>query len=299
MSINPNTYPEAQYSGTPFFNTTRFLEKSQQSPRFVPLILDWNIYFTALGGVYSNIKVPINLQAAGSPQGGLLDLVKAVKIDNTNSTATVSVFFPDTGDVITAQPNSVVTGPVMTNTAQCYIVAEGLAAGYLPTTKVYLANYWLPAWTDQQVNDAFPQHIASPNIPRDNLYTPGFSPPALGDQVLSNYWPMPTGGTVWSNIFATASSYKYIYLTHVYLVMVYGYNASAAQGIVQMLGSISGLLFQSSYYVYTQVQSVVLLNMQHVNIRLSTSDLWSVSNTGGIGPYGIFNMSFGYTVSNY
>lgn len=182
MSLNPTQIPNVAYSGTPVNQLVSIGNPPTQSPRIVPLTFNWLTYYLASGNLAS-VSVPINLQL-GTVQGGLMDRILSCKIDNTNSLIGVSVFFPDTGDVVTCGPQTVVTAPVMSNGLQCFVIAQGLSAAIgLTQTKVYLANFYAPAFNDPQQQLTFPQWIGSTALQRANLLTPGYGPPALGDQL--------------------------------------------------------------------------------------------------------------------
>lgn len=216
MSFNPNTYPAVQYSGTPTFQSIQ-LRPQSSIPRVVPLTFDWSIYFAKLAGAAPNIMVPINL-TGNTPLDGILDRIACVKIDNTNSNVPVSVQALDTGDLVTCPPQSVVTELIVTNGLQVNVIAQGLSAGNLPTTKVYLFNFYCPPSSNPQINETFPQWLGTPSIQEGNSSILGgaYGSPVLGDntqQALLNLGlfnpvqlfggPQPSGVIVITNMQVT------------------------------------------------------------------------------------------------
>jgi hypothetical protein len=281
MSFDPSAYKQVNYSGQPFFQSSGVLNPRLFPPRIVPLLFDWLVYFTA-SGQQTNISVPISLQG-GQTQGGLLDYIKAVKIDNTNSTISVSVWFPDTGDIVTAPPQSVVTAPVMTNGLKCFVIAQGLVAGFTPVTRIYLTNVLLPPSTDQQVQDVFPQWLGSPNIQlgASSIATPGYGPPALGDQtfntVLDTLRDLVAGPPI--NLWNTPRAKGFITLTGLSLNILFA-QAGATSYPVFTIGSTgsAGVLYNIACVISASTISYTpLFQKQGLQLKLDATQTWQLS----------------------
>lgn len=276
MSFDPTTYPLGRYSGTPNFATLAQDAVQDIHPlmgkRCVPLKINWLVQFTALNSA-PDILIPIQL-TGGNNQGGLLDKIRAVKIDNTNSGVPITVYFPDTGDLIVAAPDSVVQGPVVTNGATCYIVAQNLNAGNLPVTSIFLYNFYLPPFVDTQAALVYPQWVGSPTIQRGSIVTPGFGPPCLGDQTAQYMLDMNGGQNVVILGSPQASGFYYIQNLQITGAMV---QAPGGQAVTSFIaGSISGTLYTFSAgadNVLAKVLPVYAGNS--LNLRLRADEIWT------------------------
>lgn len=304
MSLDPLAYPAWPYSGTPFFQPVNPAFKATagpMGPRIVPLSFDWNVYFTALNGE-ANIAVPINL-AGGQVQGGILDKIVMVKIDNQNSTIPISVYFPDTQDMVSCAPQSVVTVPAMTNDLRCVVIAQGLQAGFLPKTKVYLYNFLSPSVIDPQLQYTYPQEIGSPLIQRNQnrILTPGYASRALGDQITFNQWQQNNSGVRWDNIFGTPNTgYDFVYLTHANVKAFNVLNSGPATVTFFMGNDIGDQIFFWQYTAGVTELDHDLMNLQGANIKLDANRRWFIQQTqpngGALG--GWINATFVFSLSN-
>lgn len=311
MSFNPNSYRAIPYIGQPFFNPVNspiarnFTGHSGQGmgPRLVPLSFNWTTYFAAAGNA-ENIAVPVNIQG-GKVQGGILDQILMVKIDNQNSTVPISVYFPDTQDMVSCPPQTVVTVPAMTNGLNLVVIAQGLSPGFTPETMVYLYNFIVPSVVDPQIQLTFPQWRGSPTVQQgyNQILTPGYGAPALGDQNTSNAFTLNHGaGTVlWNNIFGTPrSDYKYVYLTHAHVSLVCAAEASQQNHFMYMqaLGA-SSVLWNFYYSTNPIPTSAVLLNASGMNLKLDATEQWFwAQGDTGVNLGGYLNVYFAYTLSN-
>lgn len=256
-------------------------------PMTVNLKLNWLQYFLEDGSNPSAVAVQVQLNA-GVPTG-LLDSIRGIKIDNTNSSISVSVYFPDTGDVVTCAPQSITTASVMTNQQNCYVIAQGLSAGFTPITNIYLTNFLLPNATDTQEQVTFPQYIGSPTIQRSTLLTPGFGSPALGDQFQSVARDVPSTIALWGCPRASG----FIVLTSFQLIG-FAFLAGSAGGSVMgkvTSNGVAGNLFGYFWNVtsgYTSAQN--LIGPIGGNIKLDATASWTLNidaisgggfNTGG------------------
>lgn len=275
MAFDPSAITQVQYSGTPYAQTIGTPNTPTQSARFVPITINWLIPFTASNG-QTSIAVPINM-TGGNNQGGLLDKILGVKIDNTNSTIPISVWFPDTGDIISCPPQSVYSGPVMTNGLRCFIIAQGLTSGFLPTTKIFLTNFILPPSYDPQVQLSYPQMIGSPNIQRGNLLTPGFSGPALGDQTQQIQLSLVNGAVNFASMFNAPYPNGFVYLTGIQidLLGIYrGIGGAEVDVFVKDQTTQTDLFKFRYFYIGSTFNSVNLLKLSGFNLRLDATHNW-------------------------
>ncbi len=293
MSFDPTNYPQIRYRGIPTYQTVGIFNANTMSNRFVPLDINWLIYFTALNNA-ANIAIPFDLQG-GQNQGGLLDKIVSVKIDNTNSTISVSVFFPDTGDIITCPPETVITLPAMTNALNGYIIAQGLSEGFTPRTKIFLTNFLIPASVDPQLQINFPQWIGSPTIQRANALTPGYGPPALGDQMTIGSMSLVTG--VPFSLFggAKASGFYYITALHAQVSSVSS-AAVSTNGLVYFQSTGGDLLFAVTFGGQLALNDgFPVLTLSGMNIRIPATTDWFCSKQAGAFNNGEFLINVAYS----
>jgi len=286
MSFDPLALPGQRYSGTPGFTVVRDNTLAGTQPnarfmgkRFVPLTFNWLIYFTA--APTANIAVPIDI-AGGSVTGGLLDKIETVKIDNSNSTISVSVFFPDTNDLITCPPNTIVTLPAMTNGLKCWVIAQGLAAGFTPTTKIYLINYVVAPSIDPQLQTVFPQELATPLIQNgvNQQLTPGYAPRALGDAMFSLDWRYDNIGN-FVNVLNSPRPNGYFIITGIQCISL---NGQGSAGYNQLdFGSTGtfGLLFKWFFLVPGTVVTVQpVYDQSNLQLRIPADQEWRLTSMG-------------------
>lgn len=177
MSRSFAAVPLANYQTRNFIaqETTLCMPSSLPS-RIVSLTIDWSAYGAPA-------TASLGVQVILPPQvTDKLGKIGSVYIDNTGSTVPVYVSFPDTGFVITAPPATATWFPVFTNGFSFAIYALNMTTGFVPTTKIFISNREIGPSVDNEVFNVVPQYLGSANIQRSNLVTPGFGPPALGDQ---------------------------------------------------------------------------------------------------------------------
>lgn len=105
----------------------------------MPITIPWGDY----GAVDATSMVIINVNLAGQSgtvRGAPLSRIRSIYIDNTNSSATIYVQFPDTLHTVYALPNSSGWYPVLTNVVRFVVYAEGFEAGAIPTTVIQATN---------------------------------------------------------------------------------------------------------------------------------------------------------------
>ena len=277
MSFDPSGIPISSYKGTPFVVASNIGNPPLRSPRFVPITLNWLVYWQPLQ--VAQIAVPIDL--SGGQTAGLLDQIRGVKIDNTNSTISVSVYFPDTGDIITCGPETIVTAPAMTNGLRAVIIAQNLSQGSTPQTRVYLTNFFLPPNSDVQLNQTFPQWIGSPTQQRSNLLTPGYGPPALGDQVQSQ-----------SRIFNGAPNALFGTPRASGIIIMTGFSVEGTlvalndSATIQVYGAIYGNIYNFNIATGGNFPIIIpIFNRSAMNLRFDATDSFFIVGAGSTGSY--------------
>lgn len=108
-------------------------------------------------------------------------------IDNIGSTVPIYVYFPDTGFTVVAAPFTAIWYPVITKQLVFEVIGLGFLTGSIPTNAIFVTDVLIQPYGDAEIQNVFPQYLGSPTIQRSNQLTPGFGPPALGDQVASGF----------------------------------------------------------------------------------------------------------------
>ncbi len=176
----------------PIRNTPASLyNKGYVPPRSLMASFNWATDYGASAAT-PDVNVLVNVQAGGAQEP--IDYIRSVKIDNTGNSFPVYVYFLDTTDTIVAPPDTIVWEPVVTNGKVANVILQGATTAGLGNTKVYFCNFFVPPYIDPAVNRVVPQYLGSPTIQRSNILTPGFGPPALGDQVINIDFSFTAGG---------------------------------------------------------------------------------------------------------
>lgn len=139
MAFNFSPPPFKQYIGTPYGVPISVCTPidPKVGPKTVPITIDWSLY-----GASSNqdVAIAINLLQLGTP-GQTLDRIRSVYIDNSFSPTPIYVFFPVTGFMVIAPPNSVVMSPVFDNdNQQLLIYANAFVDTEIPVTTIHVSN---------------------------------------------------------------------------------------------------------------------------------------------------------------
>jgi hypothetical protein len=269
------------YNGIPQGKATGICTPSTQQPTVVPLSIDWNVYWQALNNPES-LGVNINL-SGNSANGATLDRIRTIKIDNTFSSCPIYAYFPDTQDVVSCAPQTVVTLPVNTNAQNMVLYAQGLTAGFIPYTIVYLFNVALPSVIDPAVQLVFPQWQGSTLIQRSNILTPGYGPPILGDQTIQyiiNGSNFADAGPYSTTIFDTPRASGKIYLQQLTASMIQFSSPGPEFGACDIIGSVSGRLYR--FIVGTligQNSNFVCYSGNSLNIPLDATETWTMQAT--------------------
>lgn len=298
MSTRYGTIPVLNYIGIPQSAPTGVCVPSTQTPKSVPLVIDWNTYWQAAGHP-SAVGIQVDL-VGNTPTNNTLDKIRSIKIDNTFSVCPLFIYFGDTRDTITCAPQTVVTLPVNSNDTKLVIYAENLTAGFLPYTVIHLFNVLLPPVIDPAVQVTYPQWIGSPTIQRGNILTPGFGAPALGDQfeVQSMNLTTPSNPPLWG----TPRASGFIYVTDMFASFTGCFNSAAGGGatqvIVQIFGTRTGILARCSCWapIDTPPPGTFTALSLTGNVRLDATDSYNMLllSAGITGGEISFNSSFSY-----
>ena len=301
MSVNIGSIQQFPFSGTPFTQAVNLDQQRSQATSVVPLLFNWNDYYTKSGGL-AQLGVAINLAGGSTPLAGALDKIRGIKIDNSNSNLFISVFFPDTGDLIACSPDCVQYAPVMTNGQTCVVIAQGLnALNAIASSKIYLTNFFLPVSSDYQKQLTFPQWLGSPSIQRgsNSIITPGFAPPALGDQTAQYFMP-GTAAPQTIGILGSPKPSGYYYLTGVYANFI---NGSPGNSVAtwKITGAVSGDLYTFQYggAYDTQIGPCVLYNQTGLQLRLDATDTWTWTGNSNAAPGFLGSNSICTLILNY
>lgn len=283
MSNNFTGTTTANYRGTTYRLPVKLPQgiitpPGRVQPSVCPVTIDWVVYWQAAGNP-ANMGVFVNLQAA-SVQASILDRIASVKIDNTGSQNSVYVLFEDTGDVINCPPNCSVTYPCLTNLLNAKIIATGLTAGFIPTTKIYFYNIELPPSVDYEVSQSVSLWKASPSITRGNtILNTNFGVPALADQFQSPSLPLsPIGNTV--GLWGTPYPSGFIYVNSFILTVgnMYSNGTSEFGQIVVESTGISGILFQPAFQspatIAERTYNQIITQNHGMNLKLDATQTW-------------------------
>lgn len=271
MSRNLNGIPALNYIGVPQSAAVNAIPRPQEVVRAAPLFIDWNIYWQQLGHPAA-LSVAFNLDAITNVNA--LPAIRSVYIDNTNSAVPIYVTFPDTNWQVSAAPFTTVNLPVFTNGLKGLITAIGLTAGAIPQTRVQFSNQIISPFSDAEVQTVFPQYLGSPSIQRANALTPGFGPPALGDQLFSQILncASPADRTA---ILGSPYPSGFLYLTSIYITAAFALNTSQTVQTVNITSSTGDVLWQLEFPVLdgnTQPPPFyVLLSQGSMNVRLDAT----------------------------
>lgn len=297
MSIDVSSYTQVPYKLTPVAWPVRIFDPPTIKPVSCQLSFNWLVYFAALNGA-PNIAVEININSGGTAQGGVMDKVVTVKIDNSNSAVPILVNFPDSGDTVSCPPQSIVTLPVNTNGTRAFVIAQGLSVGFTPQTLVTFYNYFIPPSIDPVLQLTYPQWLGSPTIQRNTnqILTPGFGSPALGDQTVQYHFAMDAINTI--PIFGTPRPSGFIYITGIdvklFLLVAGGTSEQLGSLFAESTGS-AGILYEWNYYVVLPSSIYSIYSTYGMNIKIDATQTWRLRNTVDIPTGSLPRMQVGFT----
>lgn len=267
-------------------------------PVSVPLTIDWSIYRNAAIAAGNNgVNVGVDIVLVGNTAGVIIERVRSVKIDNTNSLTPVYVFVPDTGDTISCPPNATLTYPVQTRGYNFKVIAEGLNANNLPLTRVTFYNVALPPALDPEIQTNFPLYKASPTITRGTtIFNQNFGSPALGDQIFSVASNFSTGGIL-SNVFGSPYSTGFIYITSMFVkAFVPAGAATGLWNVVLESTGISGILFTFGDVAILNQNMAPTAQMSNMNVQLDATQTWQLRCTAAQSVI-VIQAHFAFTVN--
>lgn len=303
MSIAVNNYPQVAYSGvagTPA-RAVKMFDAPQMKPGAAVLQFNWVVYFAAASAQYgsdqSNIAVPVDFSGGNSAQGGSLDKIVSVKIDNSNSYNSILVHFPDSGDTLACAPQTIVTLTACTNSNKCVVIAQGLTTGFLPLTTITFYNYFQPPVIDPQIQLVYPQWLGSPSIQREGglseILSPGFGPPALGDQMVSKSILMNVSGFTVQLLPAVAAGGFYT-LTSVNLVCTNTLSGAESNTLVIERDGSGDIIFEWSVLV-PGFSSFATARMNSLNLKFEADEAIKMRVAEiGVGSFNYLNMAYTY-----
>jgi hypothetical protein len=277
MSIAVNNYPQVAYSGvagTPA-RAVKMFDAPGMKPAAAVLEFNWTVYFAAAtakyGSTQSNVAVPVDFSGGSSAQGGPLDKIVTCKIDNSNSYNSILVHFPDTGDTLACAPQTIVTLTACTNSNKCYVIAQGLASGFLPLTTITFYNYFVPPSVDPLLQLVYPQELGSPSIQRQGglstILTPGYGPRALGDQFVNQNFSL--GGSPGTPLLPAVAAGGFYTLTHFFGTVASNTGANDFASIEIRTGvAMTDVVFRMRGRI-AAFPTVQLLSLQGMNLKFS------------------------------
>lgn len=185
---------------------------------------DYSAGITTAGVTKTNVNVNVFCQGAGPRP--IIDKITSVKIDNTGNGVPVYVSFPDTTDVITCGPNTIVWEPVITNGLVANIIGEGFTSqNNGGATRVSFTNVVIAPYVNSEQTQSIALSLVS--IDEANTLVPGYSPAALGDRATNQKLDLDlTDLTPKSSIILGAQAFpSFYYITNLSIVCPLAYAA--------------------------------------------------------------------------
>lgn len=217
-----------------------------------------------------DVIVPINLESG--VEGGQIDRIVSVQIDNTDSNVTVYLQFDDTGQTIIAAPGAIVYAPALTQQRKCRLLAEGFTNFVRqPITRVVFLNQYVSPQTDYEQQTIRPQVLGSviPNSPVSNQQK--FRYLAVGDLMWVDWIEIDTIATATGIIVTflppiTLPGY-YVYVTDL-TIFIMSNNASAGlAGCTLSLTDSTNIVNYQIPMLHTSQGSYELLNLKNAQLK--------------------------------
>jgi hypothetical protein len=198
-------FGQVTYIGQPYSQPVKLAGISGAE---VPLLFQWISY--GASSVNPNINVLVNLETSACKA---IDQIRSIYIDNLGSSIPVYVYFPDTGETLSAKANSEGWYPAFTNAKQFWVIGQGFLDGNIPQTYIIASNIPMQTSVNTELDQAIALWAASPVITRgSSIYNSKFGIPALGDQLQSvPFTPNVAGGT--APLWGTPYLSGFLYLT--------------------------------------------------------------------------------------
>jgi hypothetical protein len=194
---------------------------------------------------------------------------------------------------VVAAPDTAGWYPVITNQLSLAVFALGLSSATVSTTRLFVTDAYVAPYSDTELALVTPEYIGSTTIQRSGTITPGFGPPALGDQLYSNSatGTFAAGTTIlFNNVFGSPYASGFIYLTSI--DWTFNASAIAATSWSLALQAVSGQSlwnFNFGSGVNAQFTGVTahLVQMGSMNLRIDATQTWQiklVATGGSVGP---------------
>jgi hypothetical protein len=248
-----------------------------------PAVIRLDFNWTALGASTAVSQLGCSI-AMPQSESDRLGTIQSVYIDNTDSIVPMYMIFNDTGFTVTAPPNTAVWYPVITNGFEFRVYGDGFLNGSIPNTRIFLANRKMEPSLDPEVNEAISLWKGSPVIQRTNSLLPGYAPPALGDQFLSDSLFANHVGVPAQSIWWPVGQTGWLYVTSLFLYCSLNYWDFAAANQFGFLtgrladGTTGATLFDFRLYGAPEgtatekfTQNFVVVELHNMNIRLDAS----------------------------
>lgn len=254
----------------------------------VPLLFQWLAY--GASSANPNVNVLVNLDVFACKA---LDQIRSVYIDNLGSSNPVYIYFPDTGETVSAKANSEGWYPAFSNNKEFWVIGEGFLTGNIPQAYILVSNLPFEASVNTELDQAVALWLASPVITRgSSIYNTAFGIPALGDQLFSSAsLSLITPGSV-VPLWGTPYPSGLLILTSL-IVNVLGVNANPAvtgQIAIESTG-VAGILISPSYEAFVaaaNIPSATIVSLTGIQTKLDATQTWrartlSPALTTGLG----------------
>lgn len=270
-------FGQAAYIGQPYSSPIKLAGISGVA---VPLLLQWISY--GASSANPNINVLVSLETSACKA---VDQIRSIYIDNLGSPIPVYVYFPDTGETLSAKANSEGWYPVFTNAKRFWVIGEGFLDGSIPQTYIIVSNIPMQASVNTEIDQSAALWLASPVITRGNsIYNSKYGTPALGDQtsqVIGNFqtnFALPAFGSPYPSGFITLTGLA------LNLVAVFNAATTAPTLFIESTG-VAGILYQFAFLVgpvptFGNLPGVVnVFSQSGLQLKLDATQTWRIRNS--------------------
>lgn len=264
-------FGQQAYIGQPY---TRPVKYRNISGVVCPLLFQWIVYGASSASPNVNVLVNLETQACKN-----LDQIRSMYIDNLGSSNPVYIYFPDTGETLSAKANSEGWYPAFTNEKKFWVVGEGFLNGSIPQTFVLASNLPLEAAVNTELDQSVALWQASPVITRgSSIYNTQFGIPALGDQLFSSDFLQLNGVGNGVLLWNTPYPSGFLYVTSL-IVNTIGTSSAVPQTnqlVIESVG-VAGILISpiwQSQLVVPNIPTVPLVSMYGLQIKLDATQAW-------------------------
>lgn len=282
MSFNPASVPTVPYQGQIYalpVGTPPIAGSGGMQLKVIPINVIWATY----GVSQSNPNIGVSVSLTQTSQSVPIDAIRGVYIDNTGSDGSIYVIFQDTGFCIPCAPYSSVFAPCLTNLQNLLILGKGFGTNDPSQTLVSISNGTAHPAALPELNYVYPQYSASPSISRGiNIYSPGFTAPAIGDQW--QYFEQIGNANNTFALFGTPYSGGGVVTLTDWEILAGSPSDSAFSGtiVVASLGA-SGTLFKIPFNTTAQAGLIVLSRISGLQYKLNAAENWQFTYTQTTG----------------